>query len=369
MAKNNITATAILVVSFVFILITVLLSFVLNVKSVKLPAVVQAEKINVPAQTDGYVDEIMISINQTVQANETILELENPQLELKISSLKEEKKYLEHLVNSAVNGEKLSLELNLINEELLRQENALEKISAEIRELEENLKIYSEFYKTSEKEFDSFRKLYGKNKISVSEYHKKSAEFMQAKNRYDSLSNGLAQKQKEKQFIREKIANLKYKKQLYEQSPDFLAADFRLQLAKVQENLKQALLEKDALKVKAPINGIIAKRNFAKGEFVGKGNSVAQIVSLDSLYLIAWGNSVLHRKVFPRQKVIIFSSDGTKLEGKINSVSPVVESSDFPTSAYQNENLINKIEIYPSDFNEAKKHLIAGEKIFVKILF
>ena len=98
MAKFKISATAILIVSLLAIIFLVVFSFLDNVKSVKIPAIVQTETTGICARASGYVVENTVSPNESVQPNEVILKMENPDLALQISSLKNEKNILENLI-------------------------------------------------------------------------------------------------------------------------------------------------------------------------------------------------------------------------------------------------------------------------------
>ena len=66
--------------------------------------------------------------------------------------------------------------------------------------------------------------------------------------------------------------------------------------------------------------------------------------------------------------MIIYGSDGAKLDGIVKSVSPLVKPVKAFSSAFGEKSLYDEIEISPNNAREARKHLIPGEKISVRIM-
>ena len=369
MSKNKISATAILIVSLLVIVVLVIFSLLDNVKSVKIPAIVQTETTAICARTSGYVVENTVSPNESVQPNKVLLKMENSDLALQISNLKNEKKILNNLIDSTSGGDYISLKLTLLKEKISRKKLKIKRIETTIIDLQENLKIFSEISAAVEKEYNSFRNLYEQKKISAAEFQQKANDYLQTKNKFETMQNEFSLQKNELKIERNELHNLVGNELLYRENPTLLALDYRMKLEEISGKLEQLKLKEKALTVTTSRKGIITKLNFRNGEFVNSGSIIAEISNPDSIFIIAFGNVLTHKKIFVGRKVIIYGSDGTKFGGFVKSVSPLVKPVKAFSSAYGEKSLYNEIEISPNNIREARKHLIPGEKISVRIMF
>ena len=212
------------------------------------------------------------------------------------------------------------------------------------------------------------RKLYEQKKISAAEFQHKVNDYLQTKNKFDTMQNELSLQKSELEIERNELHNLVGNELLYRENPTLLAFDYRMKLEEISGKLDQLKWKETALIVTTARKGIITKLNFQNGEFVSSGSIIAEISNPDSIFIIAFGNVLTHKKIFVGRKVIIYGSDGAKLDGIVKSVSPLVKPVKAFSSAFGEKSLYDEIEISPNNAREARKHLIPGEKISVRIM-
>ncbi len=363
------TAIIILISSLVLIVIIGIVSYFMSSKSQKLPAVVRSERLFVSAKTTGIVNKITAYLNQKVAAGQVLLKLENELLTIKIMNLKKEKTQLETLINSASEGDLLTLELEKINNDLYKYQDDLKRWELKKEELNNNLTIYKEKYNLSKIEYETYQELHQEKIITVSEFENKSSKFLEISNKYFEIKNDSIATSNEIETRKKNIRSLRNKKKMFMENVSLIADNHLIRLQELHSKLNE--LEKEAveLNITAPVSGIISEINCELGESVGKGKNLIEISTHENFRIIAYGNSFSRQKIKKGMMTAIFCSNGKKIRGKVETVSPIMKKVKAITPTFETANTYTEIKILFADPKEAKKNLTSGERLFVRIYF
>ena len=367
--KKIITATYILLTSVVLIIVIVIVSYLINSKSQKLPAVVRSERFIVSSVSSGIVKKIPVYLNQQVSDGQILIELENKLLSVKIDDLKNEKTQLEKLINSASKGDHLTLELEQIDEDLFDNQDDLKRLELKKEELINSIAIYKEKYNSAKIEYETFQELYNEEAITVSEFEEKSSKFLEISNKYHKLENDLTITFNEIETKKKNIKSHQNKKKMFMENTSLIAENHLINLQELHSKLNELEKEGEELNVTAPISGIISEINCKLGESIGKGNNLIEISFEKNIWIIAYGNSFSRQKIKRGMKTRIFCTNGEKILGKVETVSPVMKKVKALTPTFETANTYTEIKILCDHPDEARNNITSGERLFVRIYF
>lgn len=156
----------------------------------------------------------------------------------------------------------------------------------------------------------------------------------------DEIEEGdvLAVLESDTQRLRLESANANYQKSLhnYERAKVLLAKglankesvdNLKFETQSLKTNLDQAKLDLDFTKIKAPISGIVSKRNIKKGNLIQLNTEVYEIVDFNSLQaVINVPENKWNRFKNNLKATIEFDSQAQKINGHIQRMDPIVDS-------------------------------------------
>ena len=109
-------------------------------------------------------------------------------------------------------------------------------------------------------------------------------------------------------------------------SGELKALRAELALAQSESNLENLEVRREQLEVKSPFSGTVVKRNSVEGEFVGKANAIASLVSLDPILIDVFVTDSARRKLSEGLKVNIDFGEGLSRDGVVSNVATEVDS-------------------------------------------
>ncbi|MFO7659800.1 MAG: efflux RND transporter periplasmic adaptor subunit [Candidatus Cloacimonadaceae bacterium] len=359
----------ILVLSLIFIAITIIVSYIYEAQSLKLPAVIFSDKVIVSSEVDGILREYFVTSMQKVKPNDLLAEMDNSKLPYKLETLQNEKNKYEELVKSAKSGDYLKTELYKLDEDIFENEKDFEEAKLDIVKINNKLKLIEDRYTSSKKIYDANLNLHEQGILNSSEFEKAADNYWDVHEQYYELKSDslvAAQTMKSSQSI---IRLLKARKDILSNNVDILAAKHLIDLNEVEANIHDLQVEIKNLKVYSPIAGIVTDINHRPGEKIDEGDVIAEIADLNNVWVIAYGSSSSRQKVKPGQKVRIFSDESKNIWGRVTTVSPVMEKVKSLSTSFETVNTFTKIEIKFDDMAEALKYITPGERLFVRIYY
>ncbi|MCF7793832.1 MAG: efflux RND transporter periplasmic adaptor subunit [Candidatus Cloacimonetes bacterium] len=359
----------ILIFSLVVIVITIIISYIVESRSHKLPAVVRSDKVFVSSEVDGVMKEYFVSSMQEVVKKDPIAELENDKLPFKLETLKNEKRKYEELIHSAQSGDHLQSELYELDEDIQDITIDLEKAKLEMAKIKEKLQFMQDRHDGSKKKFEANKKLYDKGVLNNSDFEKATEDFWDVHDKYYELrSDSLVafETMKANQKI---IELLQARKDILSNNTNILAGKYLIDLNDVEADINDLEEEIKNLKIDSPIAGIVTDINYRPGENIDKGDVIVEIADLSNVWIIAYGTSSSRHKVQIGQKARILCGRKKKIWGKVVTISPVMEKVKSLSSSFETVNTYTKIEITFDDMEDALKYITPGERLFVRIYF
>lgn len=140
-----------------------------------------------------------------------------------------------------------------------------------------------------------------------------------SKKDYEDSLNKLKQEKANLDIATEKLAQLQAGYRIEE----IEAANANLALANA--NVEQANLNLDYTKLISPTDGVILTRAVEVGAFLPVGATVYSISIIDPIYIISYIDEINLGRIFPGQKVEIFTDLGKSYIGQIGFISPKAE--------------------------------------------
>ena len=367
--KDKITPKNIVFGSFIIIAIIIAFSFYIETRSQKLPALVKTEKLTISTVTSGIATNFNVVLNEPVQQGQLLFELGNPQLLNQLINLKNKRLKYEEVINSASSGDHLKLKLNDIEKELLKLENLEVEFSLEKEMISNQLDIYSKQFNSAKADYDVYEDLFDKQNISSSEFSERTSEYEIICNSYQSLQNDLQLVNKEIKSNKSEIELLKQQKTLYKENVSLVAEKYVAELTNVNSEITELEDEIKSLNVYSPAAGYITRLNFSQGEYIKEGEQVLELSNVSKMWIIAFGNSFSRQKIAKGMKVKVYCTNGKKVYGKIESISPVMDRVSTLSSEFETANSYTKIEIDLNNNEDAANNLTPGERLFVRIYF
>jgi len=359
----------ILIASLTIMVVTVLVSFTLEARSQKLPAVVKVEKVMVCSRVEGVVDSYAVLEMDQVSNNSEIAYLSNDELQYRLEALLQEKRRYEELIASARNGDALDLELMDIEEKIQRYLLDKDEYEADLRLICANSGAIRQRYNVAGKSYQAQSEMFENGIIGSSEYSRASEGFRKLQDDYQELVSDSLLAVNSLRNLDTIISALNTRKLILRSNEDILASKYLLELDKLNIEIFDLEQEISALSIVSNVNGIITDIPKRPGEEVDEGDVVAEITNLKNIWITAYGNSSSARRIQPGNKVVIYSNSGEKLTGSVRSVSPVMEKVKSLSNSYETENTYTKIEIDFDDMTTALHHVAPGERLFVRALY
>jgi multidrug resistance efflux pump len=360
---------AILVLSVIALAVIVAVSFMLESRSQKLPAVVSSDKVFISSEVSGVLSKYFVSSMQRVKANERIALIYNGMLPFKLETLTNEKRKYEELIRSARSGDQLKTELYRLDEDIQKNRIDLEQANQDIQRLNNLLPLMAERYINGRKKYDADKKLFDKGILSSSDYEKATKDFWGIQEDYNKLKADSLVAAETLKSSRNIIQLLQARKDILSGNEDMLAAKYVIDLNEVDANINDLQEANRNLQLYSPIDGVVTDINYNPGERVDKGDVIAEIADLGHIWITAYGSSSSRHRIRPGQKAIVYCEGRKQVTGRVLAVSPVMEKVKYLTSSYESANTYTRIEISLDDLTEALKCITPGERLFVRVRF
>jgi len=353
--------------SIIVMILVVILSYNIEIRSQKLPAVVRSEKVFITTEVSGTVEEYFVSSMQEVNPDDKIVQLENSRLPVKLQILKQEKEKYQALISSSQSGDLLKLELFKLEDNILKNTNDLQKIEMELQSISDKLTLSRSKFIRSQKQYDAQKKLFSKTLITAEEFNAETNEYLSKLAKLNKLKNDSLLAFTEKETVQNIISMQKAEKLIFKSNNSILASKYLIDLDEV--NAKINSLEQDIanLTIVSPIKGIVTDIRNRPGEKVKNGDVIVEISDMNKVWIIAYGNSYSSQKIEIGSTAKIYCGNGKIIKGKVATVSPVMEKVKSLSSSFETANTYTKIEIIFDDQQLALKNLTPGERLFVRV--
>jgi multidrug resistance efflux pump len=359
----------ILVTSLVIMIATVIVSYLIDSRSQKLPAVVISDKVVLSASVDGTLKGFFVKSMQRVDKQTLIAEIENNKLSLILDNLKNEKRKYDELIASAKSGAYLKSELYQLDGDIEDNTIKLEEARLEISKAREELRILEDRYASSKSKYDANKRLFDKGILSNADFEKASGDFWEVHQAYQGMKVDSLTAYESIRARQSIISLLKARKDILSSGSGVLGSGLLIDVNKVEADINDMQEQVDHLKIYSPIAGFVTDINYRPGEKISKGDVIAEVSDPANMWLIAYGNSFSSHQLIPGQKVRIMCYKSKKVWGTITAVSPVLEKVKSLSSSYETANTYAKIEIKFNDITEALKYVTPGERLFVRIYY
>ena len=263
-------------------------------------AYVGAETASITSMVNGQVGQVMVSDTQQVKQGDVLVRVDNRDAEIALAQaqaelIKAKRQYKQTQANSSA-----------LNSQVFVSDDGIHSAEAQVA------KAQAELNKAQD---DSARRkqLSASGAISKEELSTAQSAVNNAQAGLDLAKAGLAQAQSSQKAAQSTLAaNEALIRGSNETStPDVLIA---------QAKLKQALLDLERTEIKAPFDGVVARRNIQVGQRVAAGTVLMMLVPINKLYVDANFKESQLAKVQAGQKATLTSDlygDDVEFHGKV----------------------------------------------------
>ncbi|WP_174492158.1 HlyD family efflux transporter periplasmic adaptor subunit [Acinetobacter sp. Marseille-Q1623] len=230
-------------------------------------AYVGAETAEITSMVSGQVEKVLVSDTQQVKKDDVLAIIDNRDAKIAVAQAEAElTKAKRQYTQSSANSSSLS-------SQILVSADDINSAKAQVAQAEVG-------YQQAQQEFARRQQLSASGAISKEEYTKSQSALNNAKASVDVSKAALAQAESKRKAAQSNLdANEALIKGTSQTStPDVLVA---------QAKLDQALLDLERTEIKAPLDGVIARRSIQVGQRIAPGTSVMKIVPLSQLYVDA----------------------------------------------------------------------------------
>lgn len=230
-------------------------------------AYVGAETAEITSMVSGQVEKVLVSDTQQVKKDDVLAIIDNRDAKIAVAQAEAElTKAKRQYTQSSANSSSLS-------SQILVSADDINSAKAQVAQAEVG-------YQQAQQEFARRQQLSASGAISKEEYTKSQSALNNAKASVDVAKAALAQAESKRKAAQSNLdANEALIKGTSQTStPDVLVA---------QAKLDQALLDLERTEIKAPLDGVIARRSIQVGQRIAPGTSVMKIVPLSELYVDA----------------------------------------------------------------------------------
>jgi multidrug resistance efflux pump len=363
----KLTPKSVMISSTILLIVIATSSYIFKDHSQVLPAVVKTEKLMISSKTSGYVQEYFPTLNSVVKPGDPILNMFNSKM---LSELKNQinlRAQYDQIIESASNGDKLEFEMIDIEEKILKSKNAIEECKIELQEVKSSLAMYKAKYDSSSKQYNAWKELYATGDITTVEYDNYTENIIDDIADYNDLKNDSIRTVSRIILFEDELSLLQKTKNLLSTNASLLASKQQLELENINNRINELETNMDNLQINSPVHGIVTGTFFKQGEKVESGDVIAEVATMEKIWIVAYGNSASRQKIKLGQEVTIMCNNRTKLFGSVVSVSPVMEKVKSLSNTYETVNTFSKIEIKFNDERLAKDNLTPGERLFVRV--
>ncbi|NNH36197.1 HlyD family efflux transporter periplasmic adaptor subunit [Acinetobacter sp. NIPH 2377] len=263
-------------------------------------AYVGAETASITSMVNGQVGQVMVSDTQQVKQGDVLVRVDNRDAEIALAQaqaelIKAKRQYKQTQANSSA----LNSQVFVSDDGIHSAEAQVAKAQAELNKAQDDLARR--------------KQLSASGAISKEELSTAQSAVNNAQAGLDLAKAGLAQAQSSQKAAQSTLAaNEALIRGSNETStPDVLIA---------QAKLKQALLDLERTEIKAPFDGVIARRNIQVGQRVAAGTVLMMLVPINKLYVDANFKESQLAKVQAGQEAILTSDlygDDVEFHGKV----------------------------------------------------
>lgn len=230
-------------------------------------AYVGAETAEITSMVSGQVEKVLVSDTQQVKKGEVLVVIDNRDAKIALAQAEAQlAKAKRQYTQSSANSSSLS-------SQILISADDINSAKAQVAQAEVALQ-------QAKQEFARRQQLSASGAISKEEFTKSQSALDNAKASVDVAKAALAQTESKRKAAQSNLdANEALIRGTSESStPDVLVA---------QAKLDQALLDLQRTEIKAPLDGVIARRSIQVGQRVTAGSSLMKIVPISALYVDA----------------------------------------------------------------------------------
>ena len=276
---------------------------------------------NVAFKVDGKILKMTKEEGDLVTKGEILATLETDILNTKLKEIGYKIKSLNHNLNTVfLKKEKLLKELNI------KKENSVKNIkSIETKQTAFEYQIKANEAKLKKLKFDrdKFFKLYKSNKVSFDKYQQLNTEYKYLLNIINSqkeeLKNILFNLEIAKnnlQLVKNEFKNIK----ILDENIKILNND----IGSLEEAKKELLIKLKDSVLKAPFDGIIAKKFLNKASVIQKGTFIYSIVNPKDIYIkVLLSERKLANVKIGNKALIKLDAFDDEMEGKVEKIMPV----------------------------------------------
>lgn len=250
-------------------------------------AYVGAETASVTSMVSGQVADVLVSDTQAVKKGDVLLRIDARDAEIALNQaqaelLKAKRQYKQTSANSGA-----------LNSQVGVSDDAIHSAKAQVAQAKAALS-------KAQDELARREKLSSSGAISKEELSTAQSVLNNANAGYDLAEAGLAQARSSQKAAQSTLAA---NEALIQGSNENSTPDVQIAQAK----LKQAILDLERTEIKAPFDGVIARRSIQVGQRVAPGNVLMMVVPVNQLYVDANFKESQLKQVRPGQKVTLTS--------------------------------------------------------------
>jgi membrane fusion protein, multidrug efflux system len=263
-------------------------------------AYVGAETASITSMVTGQVEKVLISDTQQVKQGQLLVQIDPRDAEIAVSQAKAELLKVQRLYKQT------QANSNSLSSQIYVSSDAVQSAVAQVAKAKADLS-------KAQDELNRRTQLSSSGAISKEELSTAQNAVNTAKAAFDVAQAGLAQAKSSQKAAQSNLAaNEALIQGANENStPDVLIA---------QAKLKQALLDLERTQIKAPLDGVVTRRNIQVGQRVSPGTSLMMVVPENQLYVDANFKESQLKKVRPGQTVTLVSDlygDSVEFHGKV----------------------------------------------------
>lgn len=286
-AKRKKALSLVAILLFIALVLFLIWKFVFNNTVTTDNAYVGAETASITSMVTGQVAEVFTSDTKQVKKGDLLVQIDPRDAEIAVAQaqaelLKAQRQYKQTQANSSS-----------LSSQIYVSSDAIQSAAAQVAKAKADLA-------KAQDDYNRRVQLSSSGAISKEDLSTSKASVNTAKAAFDVAQAGLAQAKSSQKAAQSNLeANEALIRGANEQStPDVLVA---------QAKLKQALLDLERTQIKAPLDGVVTRRNIQVGQRVSPGTSLMMIVPENQLYVDANFKESQLEKVRAGQKVTLTS--------------------------------------------------------------
>ena len=281
-------ALSLVAILFAIVLVLFLIwKFVFNNTVTTDNAYVGAETASITSMVTGQVSEVFTSDTKQVKKGDLLVQIDPRDAEIAVAQAKAE------LIKAQRQYKQTQANSSSLNSQIFVSSDVIQSAVAQVAKAKADLD-------KAQDDYNRRVQLSTSGAISKEELSTSKSALNTAKAAFDVAQAGLAQAKSSQKAAQSNLeANEALIRGANEQStPDVLVA---------QAKLKQALLDLERTQIKAPLDGVVTRRNIQVGQRVSPGTSLMMIVPENQLYVDANFKESQLKNVRPGQKVTLTS--------------------------------------------------------------